>query len=95
MAMITARTCCVSITRSINTECDTEMRHKKTPIIIDVEASGFGNGSYPIEVGVALDDDTKFCSLIHPAPEWDHWDDEAEKVHRIARDNGDVRLFEI
>ena len=62
------------------------MRRKRTPIIIDVEASGFGNGSYPIEVGVALDDDTKYCSLIHPAPEWDHWDNDAEKVHRIARD---------
>lgn len=62
------------------------MRRKKTPIIIDVEASGFGNGSYPIEVGVALDDDTKYCALILPAEEWEHWDDDAEKVHRIARD---------
>lgn len=62
------------------------MRRKKTPIIIDVEASGFGNGSYPIEVGVALDDDTKYCALILPADEWEHWDDDAEKVHRIARD---------
>ena len=62
------------------------MQRRKTPIIIDVEASGFGTGSYPIEVGVALDDDTKFCSLIHPAPQWEHWDDAAEKVHRIARE---------
>lgn len=62
------------------------MRRKKTPIIIDVEASGFGNGSYPIEVGVALDDDTKYCALILPADEWEHWDEDAEKVHRIARD---------
>ncbi len=62
------------------------MSRRKTPIIIDVEASGFGGASYPIEVGVALDDDTKYCSLIHPAPQWDHWDDAAEKVHRIARD---------
>ena len=62
------------------------MAGPKTPIIIDVEASGFGGTSYPIEVGVALDDDTKYCSLILPAAEWDHWDSEAEKVHRIARD---------
>ena len=58
----------------------------RNPIIIDVEASGFGGMSYPIEVGVALDDDTKYCSLIFPAPEWQHWDEDAEKVHRIARD---------
>ena len=56
------------------------------PIIIDVEASGFGGASYPIEVGVALDDDQKYCSLISPAPEWEHWDDDAQKVHGISRD---------
>ncbi len=62
------------------------MRGPEKPIIIDVEASGFGGTSYPIEVGIALDDDTKYCSLIMPAPDWEHWDDDAEKVHRIARD---------
>ena len=62
------------------------MRTPEKPIIIDVEASGFGAMSYPIEVGIALDDDTTFCSLILPAEEWEHWDSEAEKVHRIARD---------
>jgi hypothetical protein len=62
------------------------MRRPETPIIIDVKASGFGGTSYPIEIGVALDNDTKYCSLILPAPEWVHSDSEAEKVHRIARD---------
>lgn len=62
------------------------MARPENPIIVDVEASGFGGTSYPIEVGLALDDDTKYCSLILPAPEWEHWDDQAEKVHRIARD---------
>jgi hypothetical protein len=62
------------------------MRRPEKPIIIDVEASGFGATSYPIEVGVALDDDSKYCALIAPARSWDHWDLEAEKVHRIARD---------
>jgi hypothetical protein len=57
-----------------------------TPLIIDVEASGFGPGGYPIEIGVALDDGHKYCSLILPAPEWTYWDPEAEKVHRIPRD---------
>ena len=56
------------------------------PLIIDVEASGFGGTSYPIEIGVALDDGHKYCTLIHPEPGWKHWDSEAEKVHRISRD---------
>lgn len=56
------------------------------PLIIDVEASGFGPESYPIEVGVALGGEKKYCTLILPAPDWTHWDAEAEKVHRIARD---------
>ena len=57
-----------------------------TPTIIDVEASGFGPYSYPIEIGVALDNGDKYCTLILPAPAWTHWDEEAEKVHRISRD---------
>lgn len=56
------------------------------PPIIDLEASGFGATSYPIEVGVALEGNRKYCTLILPAPAWTHWDEEAEKVHRIARD---------
>ena len=56
------------------------------PLIIDVEASGFGGASYPIEIGLALDDGHKYCTLILPEPDWTHWDAEAEKVHRIARD---------
>ncbi|MBL8533587.1 MAG: hypothetical protein JNL33_07015 [Betaproteobacteria bacterium] len=62
------------------------MVRTRPPIIIDIEASGFGAHSYPIEVGVALNDGTKFCSLIRPEPEWTHWDESAERVHRVARD---------
>lgn len=62
------------------------MARVTNPIIIDIEASGFGSHSYPIEVGIALETDSKYCSLILPDPDWTHWDDEAEKVHRIARD---------
>ena len=56
------------------------------PFIIDLEASGFGPHSYPIEVGLALEPGTKFCSLIAPVPGWTHWDVEAEKIHRGPRD---------
>lgn len=56
------------------------------PPIIDIEASGFGSTSYPIEVGVVLENDRKFCSLILPAADWTHWDPAAEKMHGISRD---------
>jgi len=56
------------------------------PIIIDVEASGFGRGSYPIEVGLALADGSRHCYLIAPARGWKDWDEQAERVHGISRD---------
>ena len=58
----------------------------REPIIIDVEASGLGKNSYPIEVGVALSGSEKYCTLIQPALRWTDWDAEAEKVHRVPRD---------
>ncbi len=62
------------------------MKNNNEPFIIDVEASGFGGTSYPIEIGVALSDGEKFCTLILPAPDWTHWDEDAEKIHRVPRD---------
>lgn len=62
------------------------MPSAERPLIIDVEASGFGGTSYPIEIGVALDDGHKYCSLVYPEPGWTHWDADAERVHRIPRD---------
>ena len=56
------------------------------PIIIDVEASGFGRGSYPIEVGVALEDGSTRCFLIRPDPDWIHWDSTAESMHGLSRE---------
>ncbi|MFT4585812.1 MAG: hypothetical protein ACI915_005513 [Gammaproteobacteria bacterium] len=56
------------------------------PYIVDIEASGFGGQSYPIEVGVALPDGGKFCTLILPPTQWTHWDDSAEQVHHISRE---------
>lgn len=52
---------------------------------IDIEASGFGKGSYPIEVGAALPDGQTFCTLIQPAPGWTHWDPRAQMMHGITR----------
>tara|TARA_E500000331_G_C17248663_1_gene710151 strand:+ start:892 stop:1038 length:147 start_codon:yes stop_codon:yes gene_type:complete len=42
------------------------------PLIVDVEASGFVGDSYPIEIGLALEGGSKFCTLITPAPDWTH-----------------------
>ena len=55
------------------------------PNIIDVEASGFGSLSYPIEVGVINQAGKRFCSLIKPQNDWTHWDAQAESLHGISR----------
>lgn len=56
------------------------------PPIIDVEASGFGRGSYPIEIGFALEDREVHSYLIKPQPDWSHWSDEAQMIHGISRE---------
>ena len=57
------------------------------PAIIDIEASGFGHGSYPIEIGAVLPDGSAFCTLIRPEAAWTHWDAHAAAAtHRIERD---------
>lgn len=56
------------------------------PIVLDVEASGLGRGSYPIEVGVALADGRSVCLLVRPESGWRHWDQRAERLHGIARE---------
>lgn len=56
------------------------------PCVLDMEASGFGRNSYPVEVGVALPDGRALCTLIRPQPEWTHWDDSAQHLHGISRE---------
>ncbi|HIF51463.1 MAG TPA: hypothetical protein EYQ42_08065 [Thiotrichaceae bacterium] len=56
------------------------------PGIIDLEASGFGRGNYPIEVGYIMSNGDTFCSLIQPAEGWDRWDESAQAVHGISRE---------
>lgn len=55
------------------------------PAILDIEASGFGHGSYPVEVGYVLEDGGSRCMLVRPAPDWNHWSSAAERLHRIRR----------
>ncbi|RZI80847.1 MAG: hypothetical protein EOP38_21200 [Rubrivivax sp.] len=56
------------------------------PPVLDIEASGFGLGSYPIEVGIVMPDGRSWCSLVKPEPEWQHWDPNAAAVHHITRE---------
>ena len=62
---------------------DTDMA---APAILDIEASGFGRSSYPIEVGYVLPDGSSFCTLVSPSSDWTHWDPNAEQLHHISRD---------
>jgi len=56
------------------------------PHIVDVEASGFGSRSYPIEIGLALASGKRYCALVAPQPEWTHWDSDAQKLHGLSRE---------
>lgn len=67
-----------------------ESRWMTPPNIIDIEASGFGKGSYPIEIGYMSRYRKPWCSLIVPSENWLHWDKSAESLHHISRSS----LFE-
>ena len=56
------------------------------PAILDIEASGFGLGSYPIEVGFVHPNGQAWCSLVRPLADWQHWDPNAATVHQITRE---------
>jgi len=57
------------------------------PCVIDIEASGFGKDSYPIEVGYVREDGLAWCTLVLPEAGWTHWDAQAAGVHQIERTN--------
>lgn len=57
---------------------------------IDIEASGLGLDSYPIELGWADTLGNGDGFLVRPLNDWTHWDPVAESIHGIARDE----LFE-
>lgn len=59
---------------------------QELPAIIDVEASGFGKGSYPIELGVVLSCGDRLSMLVKPEPQWTHWDAHAESLHGLSRE---------
>ena len=64
---------------------ESDLEHAALPCVLDIEASGFGRGSYPIEIGFVLPDGTAYCTLIVPDESWTHWDGDAERMHGISR----------
>ena len=66
---------------------DSTVHHLPAPVptMLDVEASGLGRNSYPIEVGYVLPDGHAYCTLVRPETHWTHWDAGAERLHRIPR----------
>lgn len=58
------------------------------PCFLDIEATGFGPESYPIEVAWSLPSGEIQRYLISPetVPGWKEWSPDAERVHGIDRD---------
>jgi hypothetical protein len=55
-------------------------------IFVDLEASGLGPFSFPIEVGWCTVTGEGEAHLIRPAPEWTDWCPASEKIHGITRE---------
>lgn len=55
------------------------------PIILDIEASGFGAGSYPVEIGYVDSLGEVWSAPVQPHADWRHWDANAEKLHQQSR----------
>lgn len=56
------------------------------PCFIDVEASGFGPGSWPLSIAWCNNQGEIRTALLQPQPAWTHWDPAAEGVHGISRE---------
>ena len=54
--------------------------------VLDFEASGLDDASYPIEVAWGLFSTYEIEShLIMPAPDWEYWDPIAQDIHGLSR----------
>lgn len=56
-------------------------------VFIDLEASGLGSKSWPVEVGWAFENGETASVLIRPHDSWtdDSWDERAEALHGLTR----------
>lgn len=55
-------------------------------VFLDFEASSLARHSYPIEVAWIFENGTSESHLIRPAPGWEDWDEQAEAIHHIPRE---------
>jgi hypothetical protein len=69
-----------------------------TIAFLDIEASGLGSQSWPVEIGWAVGAAAPVSMLVRPHPTWpaDAWDPRAEALHGISlaqlnRDGADPR----
>lgn len=54
------------------------------PWIVDIEASGLHEDSYPIQIAWS-NGENKYSCFVKPEPSWLHWDAMAEEMHGIQR----------
>ncbi len=55
-------------------------------VVLDCEASGLSDESYPISIGVCGPDMQSWYWLICPLEDWEYWDSFSETIHGIERD---------
>jgi hypothetical protein len=55
-------------------------------VFLDFEASSLAKQGFPIEIGWAAEDGTEAGHLIRPAPGWEAWSPDAERIHKITLD---------
>ena len=55
-------------------------------IILDIEASGFSDESYPVEIAwVSLDKTFHDSFLVKPDEDWSYWDEMSQYIHGLCR----------
>jgi hypothetical protein len=54
-------------------------------LVMDIEASGLADESYPISIGVAGAEGQSWSWLVYPLEDWQYWDEFSEDIHGIAR----------
>lgn len=55
-------------------------------VVLDIEASGLVEGSFPLEVAwIGVNHDEFDTFFIKPESHWTHWDEQAESIHGISK----------